>query len=135
MKFKRSAAIEYGIKQIHIAPFLGVILLVLFFVMVAPFFVLQKGIGIKLPRAVTSDTINEDQLTITITSENVLYWNNSLITDEELERGLKKIAPRKRPVLIKADRRAYVGKIVDIWDLCRRLGIEKLNIATNEKKQ
>lgn len=134
MKFTRHAQIEQGIKQIHIAPFIGVIFLLSFFFMVSPLLVSQKGINVKLPRAVTSDTINEAELTITITGENLLYWNNSLVTAGELEQKLKKIARKKRAILIKADRRAYVGKIVDIWDLCRRLGIEKLNIATSENK-
>ncbi len=134
MKFKRQAKLEQGLKQIHIAPFIGVIFLVLFFLMVSLFLTSQNGIQVKLPKAVTSDTVNEEQLTITITSENVLYWNSSLVTVEELEQELKKILPKAQSILIKADRRAYVGKIVDIWDLCRRLGIEKLNIATAEKK-
>ncbi len=35
-------------------------------------------------------------------------------------------------VLIKADVGSSVGKIVEIWDLCRRAGITKVNIATNQ---
>jgi len=35
--------------------------------------------------------------------------------------------------MIKADRRSSMGRIVDIWDLCRQLGIEKINIATTRE--
>ena len=36
----------------------------------------------------------------------------------------------RRSLFIKADRRASVGRIVEVWDLARDLGIPKINIAT-----
>ncbi|MCH7773641.1 MAG: biopolymer transporter ExbD [Bacteroidetes bacterium] len=53
---------------------------------------------------------------------------------KELKRRLSQPNIKDHPLLIKADRRASVGRIVDIWDLCRNLGIERINIATNQEK-
>ena len=53
-------------------------------------------------------------------------------TLKELTKTLKSVKSAGRPLLIKSDRRASVGRIVDVWDLCRKLGIERINIATNQ---
>jgi len=134
MKFKRHAKLEYGIEQIDIAPLVDVIFQLLIFFMLSSSFTFQSGINVKLPKAVTSDVIKEENLIITITSENVTYLNGKIHTLTELKKKLQELSNAKnRPLLIKADRRASVGRIVDIWDLCRNLGLERINIATNQR--
>ena len=134
MKFKRHATLEHGLGQIDIVPFIDIIFLLLIFFMLTSSFVFQSGIKVKLPKAVTSEVIKEENLIITITSENVMYLNAAITTMKELKSELNKSTNKERPILIKADRRASLGKIIDIWNLCRDLGIEKVNIATNQEK-
>jgi len=132
MKFRRHTKLEYGLEQIDIAPLIDVIFQLLIFFMLSSSFTFQTGIKVSLPKAVTSDAIKEENLIITITRENVIYLNGKVSTMEELRHQLSKAADNGRALLIKADRRASVGRIVDVWDLCRNLGIEKINIATNQ---
>ncbi len=132
MKFKRHSKLESGLRQIDIAPLIDVIFQLLIFFMLSSSFTFQSGINVKLPKAVTSDVIKQENFIVTITSENVMYLNGEIVTTKELVAQLKKPASKNRPLLIKADRRASVGRIVDIWDLCRSLGIERINIATNQ---
>ena len=132
MRFKRYSKQESGLQQIDLAPMIDVIFQLLIFFMLSSSFTFQSGINVKLPKAVTSDVIKDENLIVTITSENVAYLNDKVITLKELGGVLEKAAARKRPLLIKADRRASVGRVVDIWDLCRKAGIEKINIATNQ---
>lgn len=134
MKFKRHTKLEHGLGQIDIAPLIDVIFQLLIFFMLSSSFTFQSGINVKLPRAVTSDIIKEENLVVTITSENILYLNGVVTTLKELEQRLSQPNIKDRPLLIKADRRASVGRIVDIWDLCRNLGIERINIATNQER-
>ena len=133
MKFKRHIKQEHSFEQISMAPLIDVIFLLLIFFMLSSSFTFQSGINVKLPKAVTSDTIQEDNLVVLISSENVIYWNDTVLTVEELDEKLKDYAGRDRPVLIKSDRRASMGRIVDVWDLCRKYGIERINIATNRE--
>ena len=133
MRFKRQRKLEYGLQLIDIAPLVDVIFLLLIFFILSPSFTFQSGINVKLPRAVTSDTIKEENLIITITGENVIYLNDKITTIKDIQQILGKKENKTRPILIKADRRASVGRIVDVWDLCRTLGIEKINIATNQE--
>lgn len=132
MRFQRYSKLEHGLKQIDIAPLIDVIFLLLIFFMLSSSFTFQSGINVKLPKAVTSDIIKEENVIITITSENVIYLNDKVVTLKELSAALTKLKGTERPFLIKSDRRASVGRIVDVWDLCRNLGIEKINIATNQ---
>ena len=134
MKFTRHTKLEYGLGQIDIAPLVDVIFQLLIFFMLSSSFTFQSGINVKLPKAITSDIIKEENLIITITSENVIYLNNTVITLKELKERLEQPHNQNRPLLIKADRRASVGRIVDVWELCRNLGIERINIATNQEK-
>ncbi len=133
MKFKRHSKLEHGLKQIDIAPLIDVIFQLLIFFMLSSSFTFQSGINVRLPKAITSDIIKEENFVITITSENIIYLNGIISTMKEIKKELSKPSNKNRTILIKSDRRASMGRIVDIWDLCRNLGIEKINIATNQK--
>ena len=134
MKFKRHTQVQAGLEQINIAPLIDVVFQLLIFFMLTSSFTFQSGIDVKLPKAITSDIIKEENFVITFTSENVIYGNNKILTIKELRQELSKPVNKKRPILIKADRRSSVGRLVDVWDLCRALGIERVNIATDQEK-
>ena len=133
MKFNRNLKLEYGLGPFHIAPFLNIIfLLLMYFVLSSPFLI-QPSVSVGLPKTVTSDVIKEENAVITVTSEDVIYLNGNVIVMKELRAALQSMAAKDHSILIRADRRASMGRIVDVWDLCRHLGIEKINIATNQE--
>ena len=132
MKFKRHNKLEYGLRQINIVPMVDCLFLLLIFFMLTSSFTFQSGINVKLPRVVTSDVIRDQNVVVTITSENVIYLNGTVITLKELNRRLQDPHYKTKPLLIRSDRRASVGRVVDVWDLCRNLGIERIHIATNQ---
>ena len=132
MKFKRNNELEYGLRPIHIAPMLDCFFLLLIFFMFASSFTFQSSINVKLPKVVTSDMIQDQNVIVTITGENVIYLNGTVVTLKELSRKLQESDHKTRPLLIRSDRRASVGRVVDVWDLCRDLGIERIHIATNQ---
>lgn len=134
MKFKRYTKVLASLEQINLTPLIDVVLLMLIFFILSSSLASQSGINVKLPKAITSDAIKEENLIITVTSENVIYLDNKITTFKELRKELGKNRNKSRPVLIKADRRSSMGRIVDIWDLCRELDIEKINIATDQER-
>ena len=121
-----------GLDQITIVPLITVIFQLLIFFMLTSSFTFQSGIHIKLPKTITSDVLKEQNFVITITSEDLIYVNNHIMTIKELKGEMSKPSNKTRPVLIKAARRTSVGRIVDVWDLCRGVGVERINIATNQ---
>jgi len=133
MRFKRHIHLESGLKHIDIAPLIDIVFLLLIFFALTSSFTVQTGIDVKLPKAVTSGMITEQQMTVTISDEDVLYFNGAVVSPAELKEQLQRLKSRQVSLLIKADRRASVGRIVDVWDLCRQLGFEKINIAANQR--
>jgi biopolymer transport protein ExbD len=132
LKFKRHTRLEHGLGQIDIAPLIDMVFQLLIFFMLTSSFIFQPGIEVNLPKAVTSEIIKEETVVVTISGENVLYLNGNIVTFKELGESLKEISQKKQPLLIKADRRVSLGRVVEIWDLCRELGIAKINIATDQ---
>ena len=49
-----------------------------------------------------------------------------------MDSRLKMLNKDKMGLLIKADSHAPLGRIVQIWDTCRREGVSQVNIATNQ---
>jgi biopolymer transport protein ExbD len=131
MKFKQQTKPKEGVDNIVIIALINVLFLLIMFLFILTPFITPPVISIKLPKTITSDTIAQKNFIITISGENIIFLNSSVLTLNELESKLKHLAKNTPPVLIKADSRASMGRIVDVWDLCRKLGIERINIATN----
>jgi len=133
MRFKGRLELEHGLKQIDIAPLIDIVFQLLIFFMLTSSFVVQPGIKVKLPKAVTSEAVKFDNVEVIVSGENIVYLNGKIVTTKELKKMLKQIAQRDQAILIKSDRRATLGRVVEIWDMCREAGIKQLNIATNQK--
>jgi biopolymer transport protein ExbD len=125
--------LEHGLKQIDIAPLIDMVFLLLIFFMLTSSFVIQPSIKVNLPKAATSEAVKLQNLEIIISSENITYLNGRVITPQEINKLLKQVAAKDTSILIKADRRASLGRVVEIWDICRDLGIAQVNIATSQE--
>ncbi|MBU0634520.1 MAG: biopolymer transporter ExbD [Candidatus Omnitrophica bacterium] len=132
MRFRRHLELEKGQKEINITPLVDMVFLLLIFFMLTSSFIIMPGIKINLPKAVTSEAIREKNIIITINNENAIYLNEKPITTTELTQHLAEVVKSKKekPLLIKADKDAQLGIVVKIWDICRKVGITQINIAT-----
>lgn len=131
MRFKQKMGLEAGIKQIEITPLIDCVFLLLIFFMLTSHFVVAPGIKIALPQTAHTDAVEVESVTITVSSEDILYVGDSILTRGELENYLKNAKPES--VFIKADRESSLGAIASVWDACKGAGIEKIGIATTEK--
>ncbi len=130
-RFKRRTTLQKG--QLDIAPLIDVVFLLLIFFMLTSNFVFQPGIKVSLPKAITSEVISSENVVVTVTGQDLLFLNEKPITIHELVARLKENTGEQKSLLLKADTRASLGRVVEIWDLCRELGIPQINIATSQK--
>ena len=130
-RIKRRTEIRKG--QLDIAPLVDVVFLLLLFFMLTSNFVLQTGIKVSLPKAITSEVLSGENLVIAVSGQDLLFLNEQPITINELTARLKEAAAEKRSLLLKADSSASLGRVVEIWDMCRQAGVPQINIATNQK--
>jgi biopolymer transport protein ExbD len=133
MRFRKHVEFEHGLKQIDIAPLIDIIFLLLIFFMLTSSFILQPGIPVKLSKAVTSEALRQGRsLVINLTIEGKIYCNGQEIKPSQaLKSLLTRAAQQNSAVLIKADQRASLGKVVEIWDMARETGVAVINIATD----
>ena len=111
------------------APMIDVGFQQLIYFMLTSSFVLHPGIRVTLPKATTSQRIAASNLVISLTKDHVIYWDEEVVTLKELRQRLKQVGGAK-PILIRADRHAYVDKLIELWDLCRDTGNQEVHIAT-----
>lgn len=104
--------------------------LLIIFILVAP--MIEQGIDVNLPAASPKRIDVSDVLTITVSSNERVYLENQRVTVEELgERlGSIKAARDDVAVLIKADSELKYGKVVEVLDTVREVGISRLAMAT-----
>ena len=133
MRFKRHIELEHGLRQIDIAPLIDMIFQLLIFFMLTSSFIVPSGIKVNLPKAVTSQMVKSRSLEIVVSGENVIYIDGRVTNLQELKSILKELVNRNQSLLIKADRRAQLGRVVEIWDMARNLGLSQVNIATYQE--
>ena len=133
MRFKGRMELEHGLKAIDIAPIINVMFLLLMFFMLTPSFTTESAITVNLPRAVTSEAVKYDDTQIIVSADNRIFLNGAEVALEDLKTLLKAMAKRNLAILIKVDSRANLGKVVEIWDSCRNMGIKQISIATGQQ--
>lgn len=133
MRFKRHIELEHGLRSIDITPLIDMVFQLLIFFMLTSSFVVQSGLKVNLPKAATGELSQEQDLIITISRENILYLDKKVITGKELKAALLNAHKNRMSVLIMADQRANIGRVVEVWDMARDLGVEQVNIATERE--
>ncbi len=131
MRFRR-APLPLAV-EMDMAPLIDIVFQQLIFFMLTSAFVFQPGIKIQLPKAVTADVAHRENRVVTVSEKNLLYLGTRLVTLQELKPLLIPLAKVEQPILIRADRKASVGRVMEVWDLCRALGISQVHVATQTR--
>jgi len=130
-----------SINQINVVPYIDVMLVLLvIFMVTAP--MLQQGIKVELPKAATEplNVAQKDAEAMVLSADTggQLYLNTGArpdapLTDAEIlalaTQGLK--ANPQRAVLVKGDRQARYGRIVEAMVLLQKAGATKIGFLTD----
>lgn len=114
---------------IDIAPMIDCVFQLLIFFLLTSSYVIYPGIRVSLPKATSGKESSASLLVLTLTKDHLLYWHEEPVTLSTLRERLRQAGSGK-PILIRADRHAYVDKLVEIWDACREAGSSEVHIAT-----
>ena len=128
-------ALSLSLVEPDLTPLIDVVFQQLIFFMLTSAFVFQPGIRIQLPKTVTSDVVHKETLQVTVVQGDRLYLGEKIVTLQELRSKLSGLSKNGQPVLLRADRKASMGRVMEVWDMCRAMGIPQIHIATetNEK--
>lgn len=118
--------------DINITPMLDLsyVLLIIFIIMTTAS---VQGIEVNLPKASATPSLAEPKTkAITVTAEGQIYLDTFPVTMQELESRLASLvgADPELPVVIKGDATVQYQSVVEILDLCGRLGITQIGLVT-----
>jgi biopolymer transport protein TolR len=118
-------------RELNLVPLIDVLLVVLFFYMIiSPR--MSRGLDVNLPRSGASTIKPEERIVITVTREQEVFVEKERVAAERLDgvlRSLRKSKPQIN-VYLRADKDAPYGAVVQVMDVVKRSGIDKLGMVT-----
>ena len=128
--------------EINVTPMVDIMLvLLIIFMVVTPF--LQQGVTVAIPRDLNNPDVDpaiikESSVVIAIPEDNQYYIGKELITKEELgariEKMMKSKTDAERIVYIKSGVGVSYGNVVEIINVIRQAGIDKIGLVADKKK-
>jgi biopolymer transport protein ExbD len=118
--------------EINTTPLVDVMLvLLIIFIITAP--LLTHTVKIDLPEASSQqDPEKPDTVTLAVDANGLLYWNNQVIADAELESKLQEIAGRNpQPELhLRAEKTTQYEKLAQIMSAAQTAGVNRMGFVT-----
>ncbi len=123
---------EKEFSEINITPFTDVILVVLIIFMITSPFLITGALKVKLPQSSSSETTINNDIEVYLNNKNQIYLNDKIIDITQLPNELQAefIQKGSRDVIVKADKDAIYGNVVQLLDALKNAGATKLLMAT-----
>jgi biopolymer transport protein ExbD len=124
--------------RIEITPLVDMVFLLLIFFMLSTSFIVTPGIKVNLPQSSAEKITQEKrEVLVVITEDNQIFVEKTPVGEGELQQQLAAVA-REDPqtlVLIKADVQARHGTVVEVMDIAKQSGLNRLAISTQPKER
>ncbi len=119
------------IREINLVPLIDVLLTILFFYMiVSP--MMSRGLDVNLPKSQSNTVKPEDRIVLTVTRAQEIFVEKERVNISKL-RGVLDSIRKSKPqinVYLRADRDAPYGAVVQVMDVIKQAGIDKLGMVT-----
>jgi len=133
MKLPRNAKIFRG--QLDIAPFMGVFLLLLLFVMLRQYITFMPGVPVALPEAVDLSGVQAPAVTLVMDAQGQIYFDNRLV-DARQPGALRDLlaqavvaAGHPITLIVQADRNVRLAAWTELNLAARDAGIHDVLLA------
>jgi len=124
------------IREINLVPLIDVLLVVLFFYMIiSP--MMSRGLDVNLPKSAASTTKPDERVVLTVTRSQELFLEKERVDLSRLKGILESIRKQKPQVnvYLRADRDAPYGAVVQVMDIVKRSGIDRLGMVTEPAQE
>lgn len=117
---------------INITSLIDVLFLLLIFFMVSSTFLEQPGMKLDLPAAKSFEVEEQKELVVHISPRGEIFLGEQQVSLDTLKARLElQVAvDRERPLVLRADRDAAHGRVVEVMDVAKQAGVRKIVIAT-----
>ena len=119
--------------ELPLVPLIDVLVMLVLFAYVTMQARSASTLNITVPKV---QTAGQNELTgkveIGVSKEGVLTLNGRAVSEADLEALLTEIKSinKDTPILVRADEVTQFGVVTRVWDLCRRLGLNKVQMQT-----
>jgi len=96
----------------------------------------ESRIIVKLPNAdIKAPSDQKTPIVVTINSRNDVFLNNKPKNLRDLRKELQSLIAfdKMRPVIVRADKSVVFDRVVQVLDVAKNSGVERLGIAIEEK--
>jgi biopolymer transport protein ExbD len=115
--------------EMNLLPLIDVLVMLIFFAFVTMQFRSAATLNISVPKVETAGR-NEfsGKVTIGVDKDGELSFNGKAVTMEQLPALLEEVkkVSKDLPVLVRADEVTQFKRVTEVWDLCRKLGLNKV---------
>ncbi len=121
---------------LEIAPLVDIVFLLLIFFLLTATYVKNPHLDINLPQAsLNTAAPNKKDIEIAVKDDGQIRFENQSISLEKLEGILRSeyASDANSIVVIRADKSSKHGSVVEVMDLAKQIGFEKLAIAVQAK--
>jgi biopolymer transport protein ExbD len=117
---------------INITSLIDVLFLLLIFFIMSSTFIEQPGMKLELPQAQSATEEKMKELILEMKEDGRITLNQKPASFETLKEQLKEALPslEEKTLVIKADKHVPHGDVVQVMDMAKLIGLEKLVIAT-----
>ena len=129
MSFERRE--RHLMREINLVPLIDVLLVILFFYMIiSP--MMSRGLDVNLPKSEANTVKQEDRVVLTVTRSQELFVEQERVNVSKLKDVLESIRKSKPlvNVYLRADKDAPYGAVVQVMDVVKRAGIDRLGMVT-----
>ncbi len=122
--------------EINMVPFIDITLILLIIFMVMTPFIVQSQLNVDLPSAKAVNTVSEDNLIkveILKNGQIMVQSRNTNISKLEEELILHLGKAQEKTILVQADKTVPIEKVVQVFDVAKKLGAAKLGIGVINK--
>ncbi len=131
----RSARIESSPK-LMIIPMIDIIFfLLVFFMMSTLNMVHQKALSVDLPKAMTANQMENKTTSITLLADGMIQIDETIVSKAEMKNSVmqKLQENNEMAVVLRADKLTEHGKVIEVMDTLKEVGVKKLAIAAEKK--
>ena len=127
---------EEMITDINVTPLVDITLVLLIIFMVTATYIVTPSIKVELPKAANSEESSPSTIAIVITKDDRTFLNGEEVSISVLVEKIKKAVELNPDVqaIISADRYVYHGRVVNIIDVVKGVGITKFAISIEKNE-
>jgi biopolymer transport protein ExbD len=133
MRVRRPRELEEA--EVIIIPMIDTMMfLLMVFIVASLTLAVQQGLPVNLPKASQSTPHQAQNVTLTITAQEIVYVNSTRATVSNIQPDLQKLNVGDNTlVIINSDRSVTEGLVVDVMDGARKAGVTHFAIATEKE--